>query len=289
MEMITVSAIVATLLAIGVPSYRYVGNQNRMSMEVNSLLADLQYARSEALRDGKSVTTCVSTNGTSCTGGNAWGGGWVVYANPTGAVTNPTTATTLRVRTRLRRHGAGCLCGGQRGNPRDLQPRGLCQRGSRRRTHRVREHQIPADRADQQQQLYALPPGQPGGHADDPDARHQRGDLLMNSTQLHRAVRRLQPRRGHGVAGRDLRRPARRCQDAGAVAWPTPPSRASARLRRSRRPVLAAAMHTNRLYWGARPFGYLLTWIPSAAPAFTVVPGRCNAHHRRQRRQFARL
>ncbi len=35
---------------------------------------------------------------------------------------------------------------------------------------------------------------------------------------------------------------------------------------------LAAAMHTNRLYWGARPFGYLLTWVPSAAPAFTVSP-----------------
>ncbi len=97
-EMLTVSVIVAILLAIGVPSYRYIGNQNRMSMEVNSLLADLQYARSEALREGKKVTTCVSTNGTTCTGGTNWAGGWVVYANPNG-LANPPANSLLRVRT----------------------------------------------------------------------------------------------------------------------------------------------------------------------------------------------
>ncbi len=96
-EMITVSAIVAVLLGIGVPSYRYIGNQNRMSMEVNSLLADLQYARSEALREGKPVTACVSTNGTSCTGGAAWGRGWVVYSNPNGQA-NPPAGSVLRIR-----------------------------------------------------------------------------------------------------------------------------------------------------------------------------------------------
>ncbi len=97
-EMITVSTIVAILLAIGVPSFKYVGNQNRMSMEVNSLLADLQYARSEALREGKSVTTCVSTNGTTCTGGTAWARGWVVFSNPNAAA-NPPANSLLRVRT----------------------------------------------------------------------------------------------------------------------------------------------------------------------------------------------
>lgn len=97
-EMLTVSVIVAVLLAIGVPSYRYIGNQNRMSMEVNSLLADLQFARSEALREGKRVTACVSTNGTTCTGGTAWARGWVVYSNPNG-VANPPANSLLRVRT----------------------------------------------------------------------------------------------------------------------------------------------------------------------------------------------
>lgn len=97
-EMLTVSVIVAVLLGIGVPSYRYIGNQNRMSMEVNSLLADLQYARSEALREGKRVTACASTNGTGCTGGTAWGRGWVVFSNPNG-VANPPAGSVLRIRT----------------------------------------------------------------------------------------------------------------------------------------------------------------------------------------------
>ena len=96
-ELITVSTIVAVLLGIGVPSYRYIGNQNRMSMEVNSLLSDLQYARSEALREGKQVTACVSTNGTGCTGGTAWAGGWLVYSNPNG-VANPPAGSVLRIR-----------------------------------------------------------------------------------------------------------------------------------------------------------------------------------------------
>jgi type IV fimbrial biogenesis protein FimT len=96
-EMLTVSVIVAVLLAIGVPSYRYIGNQNRMSMEVNSLLADMQYARSEALREGKNVTVCVSTNGTGCVGSNAqWAKGWLVYSNPAGNA--PNNATILRIR-----------------------------------------------------------------------------------------------------------------------------------------------------------------------------------------------
>jgi type IV fimbrial biogenesis protein FimT len=97
-ELLTVTVIVAVLLAIGVPSYKYIGNQNRMSMEVNSLLADLQYARSEALREGKNVTACVSTTGTTCTGGTAWGRGWVVYSNPNAAA-NPPAGSVLRIRT----------------------------------------------------------------------------------------------------------------------------------------------------------------------------------------------
>src|SRR5437868_13985388 len=46
-ELMAVIAIAAILMAIGVPSYRYVGASYRMSSEVNGLLGDLQFARSE--------------------------------------------------------------------------------------------------------------------------------------------------------------------------------------------------------------------------------------------------
>ena len=58
-ELMVVVAIVAILLGIGVPSYRYISNSYRMSAEVNGLLGDLQYARSEAIKEGQTVTTCV--------------------------------------------------------------------------------------------------------------------------------------------------------------------------------------------------------------------------------------
>jgi type IV fimbrial biogenesis protein FimT len=79
--MITV-AIVAILMAIGVPSYKYVTNANRISAEVNGLLGDLQFARAEAIKEGQTVTVCSSTNGTSCNGtATAWNSGWIVFSD----------------------------------------------------------------------------------------------------------------------------------------------------------------------------------------------------------------
>jgi len=84
-----VVAIVAILLGIGVPSYRYITNSYRMSAEVNGLLGDLQYARSEAIKEGQTVTTCVSISGTTCAGGANinWANGWIVFSDPNGNAT----------------------------------------------------------------------------------------------------------------------------------------------------------------------------------------------------------
>jgi type IV fimbrial biogenesis protein FimT len=95
-ELMTVLAIVAVLLSVGVPSYRYITTSYRMSSEVNGLLGDLMYARAEAIKEGQGVTVCVSTNGTGCTGTANWQGGWVIFSNPTGAA-NPPLGTILRV------------------------------------------------------------------------------------------------------------------------------------------------------------------------------------------------
>jgi type IV fimbrial biogenesis protein FimT len=96
-ELMVVTAIVAILLGIGVPSYRYVTNSYRMSAEVNGLLGDLQYARSEAIKEGQTVTVCVSTNGTQCTGGIAWAGGWIVFSDVNGNATVGAGDVVLRV------------------------------------------------------------------------------------------------------------------------------------------------------------------------------------------------
>ena len=79
--MITIS-IVAILLSIAVPSYKYVTNANRIASEVNGLLGDMQLARAEAIKQGQSVTVCVSTDAATCTGGTAWRDGWIVFSDP---------------------------------------------------------------------------------------------------------------------------------------------------------------------------------------------------------------
>jgi type IV fimbrial biogenesis protein FimT len=77
-ELMVVIAIVAILLVVGVPSYKYVSNSYRISGEVNGLLGDAQFARSEAIKEGQQVILCTSTNGTTCAGVDTWQSGWIV-------------------------------------------------------------------------------------------------------------------------------------------------------------------------------------------------------------------
>jgi type IV fimbrial biogenesis protein FimT len=88
-ELVMVMAIVAILLSIGVPSYRYITNSYRLSSEVNGLLGDLMLARAEAIKEGQLVTVCASTNGTTCSGSTSWQRGWIVWSNPNNVAQPP--------------------------------------------------------------------------------------------------------------------------------------------------------------------------------------------------------
>ena len=81
-EMMVVTAIVAILLGIAIPSYKYLTTSYRMSAEINNLVGDLQFARGEALKEGNAVTVCISSDGATCTGGANWGRGWIVFSDP---------------------------------------------------------------------------------------------------------------------------------------------------------------------------------------------------------------
>ena len=78
--MITV-ALVAILMAIGVPSYKYVTNANRLAAEVNGLLGDMQFARGEAIKEGRPVVICSSTDGATCANSTSWKNGWIVFSD----------------------------------------------------------------------------------------------------------------------------------------------------------------------------------------------------------------
>jgi type IV fimbrial biogenesis protein FimT len=83
-ELLMTIAVGSILMVLAVPSFRYVTNANRISAEINGLLGDLQFARAEAMKEGRTVTVCQSTTGTSCTGtATDWQGGWIVFSDPT--------------------------------------------------------------------------------------------------------------------------------------------------------------------------------------------------------------
>ncbi|HXY97501.1 MAG TPA: GspH/FimT family pseudopilin [Steroidobacteraceae bacterium] len=84
-EVLVVVTIVAILLGVGVPSYKYITNSYRLSAEMNSLVGDLMYARAEAIKEGQPVAVCVSSDGLTCSGAFSWQNGWIVFPDPNGA------------------------------------------------------------------------------------------------------------------------------------------------------------------------------------------------------------
>jgi type IV fimbrial biogenesis protein FimT len=61
-----------------------VTNANRISAEINGLLGDLQFARSEAIKEGQTVSVCVSSDQATCLGATTttWHSGWIVFSDP---------------------------------------------------------------------------------------------------------------------------------------------------------------------------------------------------------------
>ncbi len=104
-ELLVVVAIVAILMAIGLPSYTSIISANNVTSEINGLLGDLQFARSEAVKRGQCVRVCAadtSAGGSSFTCSNAtsanWYNGWFAFvdtsASPTSACNAPCSAPT---------------------------------------------------------------------------------------------------------------------------------------------------------------------------------------------------
>ena len=84
-ELLVVIAIVAVLTTLAAPSFKAMLQSNAMSSSVNTFMADLRYARSEAIRRGGWVVMCRSnlpeaTNPT-CSGGSTvgWESGWIIF------------------------------------------------------------------------------------------------------------------------------------------------------------------------------------------------------------------
>lgn len=94
MELMVIVAIVAILSAVAMPSFVSTTQRFRVMSSMSVFAGDLQYARTEAIKQGLSVMMCPSSDGVACTTANTWQIGWMVYALQD---TSTTTKTILRV------------------------------------------------------------------------------------------------------------------------------------------------------------------------------------------------
>ena len=89
MELLVTMAIVAIVTAIGVPSFNYIITGTRMGNEIDRMVYDVNFARSEAVKRGTPVMLCPSSNGSICAGGTDWSNGWIALTGSTAIRISP--------------------------------------------------------------------------------------------------------------------------------------------------------------------------------------------------------
>ena len=81
-ELMIAIAVLAVILTTAVPAMGRFLEQQRLTAAANGLVAHLQFARGQAISRNTLVAACPSSDGSSCTGGNRWDEGWIVYLDP---------------------------------------------------------------------------------------------------------------------------------------------------------------------------------------------------------------
>ena len=79
-ELLVSMLVAAILFASAIPSYRTFVQNSRQSAQASSLVAGLNFARSEAVKADLPVTVCASADGATCAG-TAWTQGWIVLSS----------------------------------------------------------------------------------------------------------------------------------------------------------------------------------------------------------------
>jgi len=85
-ELMVTLAIIGILATWAVPAIRSMFMNNSMVSATNGLMADLIYARSEAVKRNSAVSICPSSNQTSCilptsASSDNWSTGWIIFTD----------------------------------------------------------------------------------------------------------------------------------------------------------------------------------------------------------------
>jgi len=110
-ELMSMLAVVSILVSIGLPMMNVFFDSNRMISNSNDLVAGINIARSEAIKQQIRVTLCQSADTASCTGSGQWEDGWIVFQDPNGNASVDASERILRLCDRSRQIGQEILSG----------------------------------------------------------------------------------------------------------------------------------------------------------------------------------
>lgn len=80
-ELMVVVAVLAILVTVGLPSFRTLVANNRITSQLNAFSSTLALARSEAVKVNQRVVVCPSSDGTGCEPDADWNVGWIAYVD----------------------------------------------------------------------------------------------------------------------------------------------------------------------------------------------------------------
>ncbi len=101
-ELVITLTVAGILAVIAMPSYRQLVESGRLTTATNDFIADLSYARIEAMKRGSAsqMGVCASSDGASCaTSPTTWAAGWIVFvdADSNGAYNSAGGDTILKI------------------------------------------------------------------------------------------------------------------------------------------------------------------------------------------------
>ncbi len=80
LEILITTALIALVMAIGVPSMSEFIKNDRLATQINTLVGHLALARSAAVSRHQSVIVCASNDQASCSSTD-WADGWIVFVD----------------------------------------------------------------------------------------------------------------------------------------------------------------------------------------------------------------
>ena len=101
LELILTVAMISIVMAIAIPSMTTFNQNDRLVTNINTMIGHLAYARSEAVKRSQQVSICVSNDAATCTGGNNWEDGWIIYIDADASNTFDATEEILRAQQAL--------------------------------------------------------------------------------------------------------------------------------------------------------------------------------------------